>query len=252
MINHILLCRALMAPVLALALLAGTVLKKAEAAATAISSEAKNEVAQMGKTLSTEGFSFQMHTIREYMDENGQPLHIFHAISLLVRRPDRLSVIGQGEDGTTKLAYDGKILTLYVQRTNEYLSVPISGTLEDVLREAATRLNMDFPLADLLANAPDQAFLQEVVVGNVVDTVPIEGVPSLHLFFMQPPGIELELWTEKNERAVPRRLIVTYRSLPGEPRFIAEMSDWKLGLKPSDAEFSFQPPQGATRMEAPK
>jgi hypothetical protein len=252
MINHILLCRALMAPALAVALLAGTALAKAEATATAISPEAKKEVAQMGKTLSTGGFSFQMHTIREYMDENGQPLHIFHAIALLVRRPDRLAVVGQGDDGTTKLAYDGKTLTLYIQSTNKYFSVPISGTLEDALREAATRLNMDFPLADLLANAPDQAFLHGVVVGNVVDTVPIEGVPSLHLFFMQPPGIELELWAEKNERAVPRRLIVTYRSLPGEPRFIAEMSDWKLGLKPSDAEFSFQPPQGATRTEAPK
>jgi hypothetical protein len=51
---------------------------------------------------------------------------------------------------------------------------------------------------------------------------------------------------------VPRRLIVTYRSLPGEPRFIAVMSDWKLGINPTDSEFAFQPPPGATMMEAPK
>jgi hypothetical protein len=69
---------------------------------------------------------------------------------------------------------------------------------------------------------------------------------------VQPPGIELELWAEKTEQAVPRRLIVTYRSLPGEPRFIAVMSDWKLGINPADSEFAFQPPPGATMMEASK
>jgi hypothetical protein len=44
-------------------------------------------------------------------------------------------------------------------------------------------------------------------------------------------------------------LVVTYRSLPGEPRFIAEMSDWKVGLNPPDSDFAFTPPNGATKIE---
>jgi hypothetical protein len=39
---------------------------------------------------------------------------------------------------------------------------------------------------------------------------------------------------------LPRRLIVTYRSLPGEPNFIAEFSDWDFNIHPSDADFTFQ------------
>ncbi len=107
-------------------------------------------------------------------------------------------------------------------------------------------------MADLLANDPAKAFLYGVIAGHVVNTVTIGGVPCLHMLFLQPPGIELELSAEKNEHAVPRRLIVSYRSLPGEPRFIAVMSDWKLGLEPAGSEFAFKPPQSATLMEAPK
>ncbi len=215
----------LVAPALALALLGGSFLARAETA-PAIAPDAQNVVVQMGKTLSSGAFSFQIHTICEYVDDNGQPLHIFHTIHALVRRPDRLLVTATGDDGTTKIVYDGKNLTVYREATNKYLSVAVSGSLEDVLRDASERLGLDFPLADLLANDPAQAFLHGVIAGNVVGTVTVDGVPCLHMIFLQPPGIELELWAEKNQQALPRRLIVTYRSLPGEPRFIAVMSDW--------------------------
>ena len=44
-------------------------------------------------------------------------------------------------------------------------------------------------------------------------------------------------------------LIATYRSEPGQPSFIAEMFDWNFSVHPSDAEFAFQPPEGATQVE---
>jgi len=240
-----------MAPALALALLGGSAVAGAETALP-IAQDAQSEVAQMGKTLSTGGYSFQVHTIREFVDANGQPLHIFHTINVLVRRPDRLAITAAGDDGTTRIAYDGKTLTMYSQETNKYLSIAASGTLEDVLRDASARLDVDFPLADLLANDPAKALLHGVVAGSVVNTVTVDGMPCVHMIFLQPPGIELELWAEKNMQAVPRRLIVTYRSLPGEPRFIAAMADWKLGINPEDSEFAFQPPPGAIMMEVPK
>ena len=74
-------------------------------------------------------------------------------------------------------------------------------------------------------------------------------MPCRHLLFIQPPGIELELWVEKGDRSVPRRLIVTYRTLPDQPSFIAEFSDWNFSIHPTDAEFEFQPPTGATQVE---
>jgi hypothetical protein len=75
------------------------------------------------------GYSFQVHTIREYVDANGQPLHIFHTINVLVRRPDRLAITAAGDDVITRIAYDGKNLTMYSHETNKYFSNAVSGTL---------------------------------------------------------------------------------------------------------------------------
>jgi hypothetical protein len=85
--------------------------------------------------------------------------------------------------------------------------------------------------------------------GSHRNMVTIDGVPCRHLLFTQPPGIELELWVEKNEKALPRRLIATYRSEPGQPSFVAELFDWNFSVRPSDAEFTFQPPEGAVQVE---
>ena len=61
-------------------------------------------------------------------------------------------------------------------------------------------------------------------------------------------GVELELWLSKNEQAWPARLIVTYRSLPGAPNFVALFSDWNFDVMPIDADFVFQPPAGAEQV----
>ena len=92
-------------------------------------------------------------------------------------------------------------------------------------------------------------FLSSVTSGRELDPVTIDGKPARHLFFSQAGGIELEVWLDKTEQAVPERLIVTYRLMPGQPSFIAEFSDWNLSAHPADAEFVFQPPAGAKQVE---
>jgi hypothetical protein len=61
----------------------------------------------------------------------------------------------------------------------------------------------------------------------------------------------LELWVENDDRAIPHRLVITYRGLPGTPNFIAEFSDWNFQNRPSDADFVFRPPAGATKVDVP-
>ena len=216
-----------------------------------ISDEASAALMRMGQTLrGAEQFSFQARTIRVYADANGQPLHIFHTLDVAVHRPNRMLVNVNGDDGSSKLVFDGKTTVIYSAAHKKYASVPVpEGTIEAMMKETMGRLGVDFPLADFLSEAPSKAFLTGVTSGRVVDTVTIDGSPYLHLFFSQPPGIELQLWLPKNDQPVPRRLIVTYRDLPGQPNFIAEFSDWNLNAHPSDADFSFQPPPDAEQVQ---
>ncbi|MBV8456016.1 MAG: DUF2092 domain-containing protein [Acetobacteraceae bacterium] len=222
----------------------------AKQAQPAISEEASAALLRMGQTLRANDFSFQAQTNRVYAEpKGGEPLHIFHTVKVTVHRPNELLVEVNGDDGSTRIAFDGKTAIAYSAAQNKYASIPVpEGTIEGMLKEAVGRLGIDFPLADFLSEAPNKAFLTGVTSGRVVDTVTIDGAPYEHLFFSQPPGIELELWLSKDERSLPRRLIVTYASLPGSPEFIALFSDWKFDIHPTEADFTFQPPAGAEQV----
>jgi len=215
----------------------------------AISEEASAALLRMGESLRAEQFSFQVRTIRVYGDASGQPLHIFHTMKVTVHRPNRMLVDVTGDDGDNKFVFDGKHATIYSAASKKYAQVPVTGgTIQTMLEETVGRLGVDFPLADFLTEAPNKAFLTGITAGRVVNTVMIDGSPYLHLFFTQPPGIELELWLAKNDQSLPKRLVVTYRNLPGQPNFIAEFSDWNFNVHPSDADFAFQPPADATQV----
>ena len=213
-----------------------------------ISEEARAVLQRMGDSLRMQQFAFQAQTIRLYAGPKGEPLHIFHTLDVTVHRPNRLLVIRNGDDGPGKLVYDGKTLVIYMTDGNKFASIPVPDNIEGMMKEAMGRLGVDFPLADFLTDAPSKSFLSGVTAGEVVNIVTIDGIACLHMFFSQPPGIELELWVEKNDKSLPRRLIVTYRSLPGEPNFVATMAKWDFSIHPSDADFAFQPPPGAVQV----
>ncbi len=232
-----------LAPLGGSSVIAGTVPKPA------ISEDVRSVLAQMGTTLLAKEFSFRARTIRVYSNKNGVLLHIEHEFKVTVRRPDRLLIDATGDDGPRKLIYDGKTVVLALDDGKTYASLPVPNTIERMMQVVIGRFGVDFPLADFLTDAPDKAFLTGVTAGREVNTVTIDGVPCRHLVFSQPPGIELELWLEKNDRAAPRRLIVTYSSLPGKPNFVAEMSNWDFTVHSSDEEFAFKPPEGAKQVE---
>jgi hypothetical protein len=213
-----------------------------------IGAEAMAALQRMGETLRQPQFSFQAQTIRVYAGPKGEPLHIFHTLDVTVQRPNRLLVVRNGDDGPSKLVYNGKTLFVYTEEGNRYAQIPVPGTIEGMMKEAMGRLGVDFPLADFLTNDPEKSFLSGVTEGEVVNTVTINGTPALHMFFVQPPGIELELWLQKTEQSLPLRLVVTYRSLPGEPNFIATFSNWNFSIHPTPSDFIFQPPPGAVRV----
>jgi hypothetical protein len=117
-----------------------------------------------------------------------------------------------------------------------------------MIKEAERRIGFDFPLADFLSPAPDKAVLSGVTEGKIVNEVTINGAPANHLTLFQPPGLELELWLTKDARSLPERLFITYRTVPGQPNFIATFSDWNFSVTPTDADFTFQPPEGAKQV----
>jgi hypothetical protein len=183
--------------------------------------------------------------LRVYAGPHGQPLHIAHSMTITVRRPDRLLVNVTGDDGSVRLVYDGKQASLLGIESNKYATIPVPDTIQGMLDTLADRLDIDFPLADFLSGEPGKSVLLGVTSGKEVNTVTIDGIQCRHLLLTESPGVEIELWVEKNDQALPRRVIITYRTMSGQPSVVADLSDWNFSVHPSDAEFVFQPPKDA-------
>jgi hypothetical protein len=214
-----------------------------------ISQEARAAMTEMGRTLLAKEFSFQAKTLRVYVGKDGRFLHIGQTLKVVVRRPDRLRVDINGDDGVSQLFYDGKTLVLYHPAEKAYVSFPVPDTIEGMLKEASKRTGLDFPLADFLSPAANKAILSGVADAEVVNDVTIDGVVCRHLTLFQPPGIELEIWLTKNRQSLPERLFVTYRAIPGQPTFIATFSDWNFSVVPTNTDFAFQPPEGTKQVQ---
>lgn len=215
----------------------------------AVSDEAATVVSQMGKTLLAEDLTITARTISIYLDQSGQPLHIFHTMKITVRRPDRIAVEFNGDDGKHDLFYDGKAASVFFPDSKNYATIPASGDIPSALNEAATKLNVDFPLGVLFAASPDKVLLSDAMAAWQVGTATIDGVECTHLFFSQKSGIDLELWVENNGAATPHRLVVTYPLLQGQPSFVAEFTSWQTKSPLSDSEFTFEPPPGVRKID---
>ncbi|QKK32457.1 DUF2092 domain-containing protein [Rhizobium indicum] len=215
----------------------------------AISDEAATAVSQMGKTLLARDLTITARTISIYLDQSGQPLHIFHTMKITVRRPDRIVVEFTGDDGKHDLFYDGKAASVFFPDSKQYATIPASGDIPSALNEVATKLDVDFPLGALFADFPDKVLLGDALAAWQVGTATVDGVECRHLFFSQKSGIDLELWVEKNSAATPHRLVVTYPLLQGQPSFVAEFTSWKTQPPLSDSEFTFEPPADVKKID---
>ncbi len=51
--------------------------------------------------------------------------------------------------------------------------------------------------------------------------------------------IDWQIWIEIGKRQIPRKLVITYKNLPGQPQFIAILRDWVID-KPI-TNFAFKP-----------
>ena len=205
--------------------------------------------ARMAKTLSAKQFSFRAHQIRAYADPNGELLHVINDTKTIVSRPDRLAVDITGDRGSSKLLYDGRTLVIYSVDNKQYVSVPFTGTIPQLVDVAEKRMGADIPLSDLLSADPENSVLSDVTSGGQVGTSIIDGVPCRHYFFNQSDDLQLEVWLEDNDRALPRRFYVTYLNLAGRPSFIAELSDWEFPSQIPDSTFVFQPPAGVVKAD---
>jgi hypothetical protein len=215
-----------------------------------IDPEAKRLAQAAGDYLRTaKAFSVKAEVWEDRALPDGSLVQMSRTVTLDVRRPDRLhATVNAPERRDREFWYDGKSLTVLDRDQNLYGQVSAPATIDAMVDAVEEKYGITFPLLDFAVSDPSESALRNVkgAVNAGADTV--LGVICDHLLFTQE-GADWQVWIERGSRPLVKKVVITYKNLPGAPRYMALLSDWKRDPRLSDDLFAFRPPPDSARIE---
>jgi hypothetical protein len=192
-------------------------------------------------------FSIQAETSTDEVLMAGPKVQYGGSVDLTYRFPDKMRMrVVRDDMDDQQFFYDGATLAFWVEAKKTYATAPLTGLLPDAIATVEQKYDVTFPLGDLLSLAARKELLKNVQAGIVVGTGRVNGVECDHLGFHQD-GADWQLWIEKGDRPLPRKLVITTLTEPTQPQHEVEMT-WNLSPPAGDTNFTFTPPEGAQRI----
>ena len=192
---------------------------------------------------------FSLHTentIEETLD-NGQRIDLDISASMLVRRPDKLLAERVGEDTEQVFYYDGQSLTMFVSTPAEavYASIPVPGTIEQMVDVAREQLGIVLPASDLVYRNAQSILMTGVTSATIVGETVIGDMVCTHLAFRRP-DMDFQIWVAAGPAPVPCKYVVTDTSMDKPLSIVTVMSNWNLAPHAADTLFKYTPTEEAT------
>jgi hypothetical protein len=222
----------------------------AAAPAPAIDAKADAVLRQMGKTLAdAKSLAFEAEESSDQVVETGQHVQFSRRVRVALRRPDRLAATVRGDAGEDlAYTYNGKTLTILNHHDHVHAIQEVPRTIDEAFDFLAERFGITPPLADVMFSDPYQALIGQARSGWYVGLHEVAGVKCHHLAFRQD-AIDWQVWVEDGPRAVPRKIVITHKELPGYPQFIAVLDKWDLSVNLPDSSFESKIPPDSKRVD---
>ena len=165
-----------------------------------------------------------------------------------LQRPDRLLVDPQGDAGSRVVVFDRGHLGILSRSQKLYGEADLAPTLDEAIEQLATEYGMVLPTADLLLTDPFDALTGDVLLAAHLGEHAALGKPCDHLAF-QTENVDFQVWVEKAEPRVIRKLVIAFKNEPGVPQFRASFHQWEFGVQSDASAFTFQPPDDYTKVD---
>jgi len=197
---------------------------------------------------SIDRFTVRVERTTELILPTEQRLHADQTMEVAIQKPNRLRVNYQNLSGGRQLFYDGQTFALYTPEANVYGSAAAAPTIDETLGLLETQYRISLPIADLLVANPDSRLVKNLTSQTYVGQTLVQGAVCHHLAF-QTPEVDWEIWIEDDPKPLPRRLLLTDKSVEGSPQMTANLSHWNLTPQFSADFFTFKPPQNAQKIK---
>jgi hypothetical protein len=212
------------------------------AEAAILDADAAAALDKMGASLRTlKTFEVMSEARLEQSFESGLTLDYRQDTSFLVQMPDRMMVEITTDKAHRKVYYDGKQMTIVGLTAARYITVPMTGSISDVLTRAYNELGLDFPLQDLFRWGSPSAVAERPSEGFRVGDSMVRGQKVGHYAF-RTSDVAFQIWMTEGDVRLPLRMVITQREEP-KLRYSTELI-WNLEPKVAANSFTFSPRPG--------
>ena len=214
----------------------------------AIDERAKAALVRMSNYLKTlKEFKINSESAKDEIVDTDMKIEKNAANERLIRLPDRLHARVKSDDRDLQFFYDGQTMTVFSPKENYYASTPAPPTVSRTLDAVQVRLGITMPLTDFIHMAAAENLLQDITRAGYIGTSQIEGVETEHIAVRQPE-VDWQVWIEKSDTPLPRRIVITTKKQPTQPQYRATLT-WDTSPTIDEELFAFTPPPDAVRIK---
>lgn len=163
-----------------------------------------------------------------------------------LNRPDKLRIRRTGGYSDVELVYDGKQVSLHGNSAKSYVQADLAGGIDKMIDALQGRSSAGMPGADLLLSNSYTELMANVIDAKHIGQGVVDGVECEHLAF-RGPETDWQIWIEGGAKPVPRKYVITSKTVTGAPQYTLRIRDWKTDAN-ADGDFAFKAPADATRV----
>jgi hypothetical protein len=214
-----------------------------------VSPEAAVILREMSRHMSeSKSATYRLTDTIDDVEDDGRKIQYSHFREMTVVRPDKLKVEVKGDVTNRILWKDGKTITVLDTEERVYAQLPDPGTINDAVDLLQDKYGLSIPAADFLS---DDVYATLTEGCSSVEYLGMShvGEDLCHHFAFRRDVIDYQLWASTGDKVKPRKLVITYKKLPGAPQYTLVLLSAEMAPGISDDVFAAKVPQEAMKIE---
>lgn len=193
-------------------------------AAGVVEPETMAALDRMGATLrSLQRFTVQSEATAEQVFPNGEKIHVPARTKYSINMPNQMNVDFVSDSGQRVLRYDGKVMTFSDTKSRKYVRFPVSGSVVDVFNRLEDDFGIELPLREMFLWGSEASDVEPPYSARYIGDTMIGGDPVSH-YAIRQTGLDWQIWLDKGDKPLPRKLVITSNDEPSLPQFIARFT----------------------------
>jgi len=186
-------------------------------------------------------FSMLVSDTFDEMTEEGSKISVSSRRKVAVHRPSCVAIDYTGDTEARQSLYDGQVLTILDRKQKAYGQLEVAGTIDTVLDKLAQDYGIVVASAELLRSNLYDQLKPKIQTGQYLGR-DMDGVSECHHLGFTREDIDLEVWVDVGEQPVIRKISLSYKNVPGRPRYTMKIDSLVVNPIPIEAFKAKIPP----------